>query len=1075
MKVKTLAASAIVLSTMQLMTAPSASALQTPKWRITSVSTPTDVKAGDEQDEVIVSAVNVGGAATDGSAVTITESLPAGITAGSARGTDEFAELPLACSTETRATVSCTDSATVDPGDELLVRVPIQIAPNAATSDDESSVVGGGAEGTASVGAIIVSSTQAEFGLVRGGTAIALSSMEAGGHPNLTTLFSLNTREFAEVPAESKDVEFNAPVGLVGDAVGFPRCPINSVLNGGNGGVPLCPADTVVGTAIVTITSASLLGRDLPFSVPVYNVAPAPGEPVAFAFKAQIVNVRLDTSVLSDGDYGVRVTAANISEGAQTLAASVTVWGVPAEHNGAGRDHVGRPEPLGGIDVGAARVPLLTNPTQCATPLTATLATDSWQEPGTFQTQETELGLLTGCDKVPFTSSMSMVPDKLEAGAPAGYDFDLTIDRAQDAAPEEMAASDVKDVTALLPVGAVISPSAATGLAACLDEQFFGPEANRGLSQPATAGACPPESQIGTVRIKTPALEEALQGNVYLGAPVCNPCTPSDAQSGRMVRLFVQATSEGEGGIVIKLEGTASINQQSGQITATFKDNPQLPFNEFKLKLSGGPRATLANPSVCGPTTTSADLTPWSTPFTLDSVPTSTFDVTGCQPPQFDPSFTAGTTNNQAGAFSPFTVSFGRGDADQDLAGIQMQLPPGLLGMVSSVPLCREPQATEGTCGPESAIGSTQVLTGPGSEPFLVTGGQVFLTEGYKGAPYGLSIVVPAKAGPYTLSGTTGTGLVVVRAAINVSSSTAALIITSDPLPTILDGIPLALKVVNVTINRPGFTFNPTSCTKTVIGATLASTEGASAADTSSFQVTNCAALAFKPAFAVSTSAKTSKADGASLDAKVTYPPGSQGTEANIARVQVDLPKQLPPRLTTLQKACTAAVFEADPADCPAASVIGVAKASTPVLPVMLTGPVYFVSHGGEAFPSLVMILQGDGVRVDLIGATFINNAGITSSTFKSVPDVPISSFELYLPEGRYSALAANLPAKDKNSFCRQKLTMPTAFVAQDGAETHESTPIAVAGCARAKVKKRRAKKKNPRQAGQTRSARGTK
>ncbi|HEY5045035.1 MAG TPA: hypothetical protein VII53_04190 [Solirubrobacteraceae bacterium] len=636
---------------------------------------------------------------------------------------------------------------------------------------------------------------------------------------------------------------------------------------------------------------------------------------------------------------------------------------------------------------------------------------------------------------------MSMIPDTFEAGAPAGYDLDLTVHREQDFEPEGVAAADVKDVTAVLPVGTVISPSAATGLAACSDEQFFGPDEKRGLSQPATVGACPRGSQIGTVRIKTPALEEALQGNVYLGAPLCDPCSPADAQSGRMVRLFVQATSEGEGGIVVKLEGTASINQQSGQITATFKDNPQLPFSDFKMSLTGGPRATLANPSVCGPATISADLTPWSTPFTLDSAPTSTFNVTGCPPPQFDPSFTAGTTNNQAGAFSPFTVAFGRTDADEDLSRIQMQLPPGLLGTVASVPLCHEPQAALGTCANESLIGHTQVLTGPGAQPFLVTGGQVFLTEGYKGAPYGLSIVVPAKAGPYTLSGTTGTGVVVVRAAISVDPHSAALTITSDPLPTILDGIPLQLKVANVTIDRAGFTLNPTSCNKMAIAGTVTSTQGASANESSSFQVTNCAALAFKPRFVVSTSHKTSKANGASLDAKVTFPGAAQGTEANIARVKVDLPKQLVSRLTTLQRACRAATFAANPASCPPESVIGIARTTTPIVPGTLTGPVYFVSHGGEAFPDLEVLLQGDGVRVDLVGSTFISKQGITSSTFKNVPDVPISSFELYLPEGRYSALAAN------GNLCTSKLAMPTEFVAQSGVTIHQSTKISVTGC----------------------------
>jgi hypothetical protein len=748
------------------------------------------------------------------------------------------------------------------------------------------------------------------------------------------------------------------------------------------------------------------------------------------------------------------VTGANLTEGASDIATTITFWGVPADHNGPGPDfagvNLGESEEawlsFGGPGVEQTRVALLSNPSQCSSPLTGILETDSWEAPGpgVFATESTSLGTDTGCGQLSFKPGVSMLPDTLEAGAPAGYSFDLSV--PQNTEPEGLATPDVRRTSVTLPAGTVISPSAADGLGDCSNEQF---ELHSGVP-----GHCPRDSQVGTVSIKTPALEERLNGEVFLASPECNPCTPADAQGGRMIRLFVQVVSEGEDGIIVKLEGTGQVNQQTGQLTTTFNETPQLPFSEFQLKLQGGERATLANPRTCGEVATTADLTPWSTPFTPDATPTSTFDVDeNCFGAQFDPSFTAGTTSNQAGGFSPFTLSFGRSDSDEFLNGVQVKMPPGLLGMLSKVKLCEEPQANAGTCGPESEIGETTVETGPGADPFLVTGGKVYITGPYKGAPYGLSIVVPAVAGPYTLSGTTGNGTVVNRSAISVNPETAALTVTSDPLPTELDGIPLQLRLVNVTINRPEFTFNPTSCNKMGVGGTLTSTEAASANTTSSLQVTNCQALKFKPKFTVSTSGKTSKVKGASLDAKVTYPNTGQGTEADIAKVKVDLPKQLPSRLTTLQKACLAAVFDANPANCPAASVIGIAKVSTPVLPVQLTGPVYFVSHGGEAFPSLTVVLQGDGVRVDLVGATFISKAGITSTTFKTVPDTPFSSFELYLPEGKYSALAAN------GNLCTSKLAMPTAFTAQNGTEIHESTKIAVTGCAKAKKATRKKKK----------------
>jgi hypothetical protein len=1062
-----------------LFSATSASAETTgPVWKILSVSTPTNFKAGDStgDDSFLVTATNVGGASTDGSPITISDSLPPELTVTEVFGTDAYKdavghaerergtphERPGGMSCSTSPVPNCTRSTRVDPGDTLFVTISVDVASNVSPGVPNVVTVSGGGAASVSVSdPVSIGSALPEYGVAPGGLFAATSTNQAGAHPNVTTAFFLNTvtlggPAFEAVPVVTpKDVRFDLPPGLVGTTVGMARCTMAEVIDESR-----CPMDTMVGTA--TIVAFGDAGR-LVLTVPVFNIAPAPGEPAAFGLNAVLFAARLDTSVLSDGNYGVRVSSPDITEGANTYATSITIWGVPADHNGPGLDRAARNleagevaegeiEPLneiafGGPGVEQTRVPLLTNPSQCSAPLEGVLSTDSWEAPGpgVFASASTSMGTATGCGLLSFKPSASMLPDTLEAGAPAGYAFDLSL--PQNTEPEGLATPDVKRTSVSLPLGTVISPSAADGLGDCTDGQF-------GLHA-GVPGGCPRDSQVGTVRSKTPALEEALTGEVYLAAPLCDPCSPADAQDGRMVRLFLQLVGEGESGIVVKQELTGQINQQTGQFTATDGEVPEVPFSDLKLTLGGGERATLANPRSCGAATTTADVTAWSTPFTPDATPASTFDVDeNCFGARFDPSFVAGTTSNQAGDFSPFTLSFGRSDSDEFLNGLQLRMPPGLLGMLSKVTLCGEPQAAQGTCGEGSLIGEASVETGPGADPFLVTGGKVYITGPYKGAPYGLSIVVPAKAGPYTLSGTTGNGTVVNRSAISVNPETSALTVTSDPLPTELDGIPLQLRLVNVTINRPEFTFNPTSCGKLAANGTLTSTEAASAGVSSPFQATNCGALKFQPKFAVATSGKTSRATGASLDAKVTYPNASQGSYANIAKVKVDLPKQLPSRLTTLQKACLAATFDANPANCPAASVVGIVRASTPVLPVQLTGPVYFVSHGGEAFPSLVIVLQGNGVRVDLTASTFISKAGITSSTFNSIPDVPVSSFELYLPEGKDSALAAN------GTLCTSKLTMPTAFVAQNGTEIHESTKVAVTGCPKAK----KASKKKPKE-----------
>jgi hypothetical protein len=515
-------------------------------------------------------------------------------------------------------------------------------------------------------------------------------------------------------------------------------------------------------------------------------------------------------------------------------------------------------------------------------------------------------------------------------------------------------------------------------------------------------------------------------------------------------------------GVVLKIAGELQLDPSTGQITTVFDENPQLPFSDLKLHFFGGPRAELATPESCGLFTTTSEAMPWSFPDSGPlATPSDTYVIDEACPSGFNPSFSGGSTNLQAGAYTSFVASFSRSDSDQEFGGLSVNLPPGLLANVGSVPLCTEAQVHETEhdgvekCPASSQVGTVRAGAGPGPNPLFVPG-KVFLTGPYNGGPYGLAVVVPADPGPFNF------GLVVVRQSLRIDPYTAAATDVSDPFPTRLDpvspsgrtnGIPIRLRRVDVEINRPGFAFNPTNCGKLKVGGAITSNQGSSSALAVPFQVTNCANLKFAPKFSVSTSAKTSRANGASLTAKLSYPNAPRGTQANIGRVKVDLPKQLPSRLTTLQKACTSAQFNANPGGCPAGSIIGHAVVHTPILAGALSGPAIFVSHGGEEFPSLTIILQGDGVTVDLVGATYINKAGVTSTTFKTVPDTPFSTFELTLPQGKDSALAAN------GNLCADKLVMPTAFVAQNGAEIHQSTKIGVTGCPKAKKAKHKAKK----------------
>jgi hypothetical protein len=421
-------------------------------------------------------------------------------------------------------------------------------------------------------------------------------------------------------------------------------------------------------------------------------------------------------------------------------------------------------------------------------------------------------------------------------------------------------------------------------------------------------------------------------------------------------------------------------------------------------------------------------------------------------------------------------LSFSRQDTEQEITGLSAMLPPGLLANLAGVPRCSDGDANAGSCPEASRIGTVNVGAGAGDPVFLKGG--IYLTGPYNGGPFGEAVIVPAIAGPFNL------GNVVVRGSIRIDPVTAQASVVSDPFPRFVGstGVPTDVRRVDVVLDRPGFSFAPTGCEPSSIPATLTGAGGAVASVSSPYQAVNCPDLSFHPSFTASTQGNgTFNHNGASLDVKIATSQGphspSTSGEANIRKVEVQLPKRLPARLTTLQKACTEAQFATNPAGCPAASDVGTATAHTPILASPLSGPAYLVSHGGEAFPDLVLILQGEGITLHVTGHTQIKH-GITYSRFETVPDAPISSFELNLPESPTSALAAteSLCSNTRTVTVRKRvlvhrngharhvtrsvqrqvaepLDMPTKITAQNGAVLEQSTKIAVTGCAKTAVK----------------------
>jgi hypothetical protein len=1058
-----------------------------PWWSLTSGSRPSELPA-EGVGEVVVTAQDVGDADAVGGAspVKIVDVLPEGLEAvgieGIAGGEPPGGHLNRGSVSCSLKTLTCIFSGTLPAYEQIEVVVSVKALAGASSGEENAvSVSGGGATGIKMLSRPISVGDALKFGIEEyrvipenvGGSI----DTQAGSHPfQISSVLTLNQTFFKEgrlngepgAVALPKDLVGELPAGLVGNPTPIKQCTqtqFDTKIGNAAGAPNECPQQTVVGVTTVAFTSP-----DLGFFVatqPIFNLEPLAGEPARFGFEvAGVVPVYLDASVRTGGDYGVTLSSSNIIQIDSLKSFKLTFWGVPGDprHNDQRGQECLNGEP--GCEPLVENNPpaFLMMPTSCEQPFETTAQGDSWAAAGIPSeraepvTYRLPVGL-DGCNHLPFSPRISVAPDVPDASTPTGLTVDVHVPQESALYPEGLAESSVKNITVALPEGVAVNPAGADGLEACSEDQIgylpsesappsvlrFTPD----LGEPFCANG----SKIGMVTIHTPLLPNPLQGAVYLASQDANPF-------GSLIAMYVVA-QDSASGTLVKLPGQVH-STETGQLITTFEDNPELPFEDAELHFFGGERAPLATPAHCGTYTTTSSLAPWS--GNAPSTPSSTFQITsgpnGSSCPgavlPFSPTLASGTMNINAGAFTPLTTTLSREDGQQSISSVTLHYPSGVSGLLSGVKLCGEAQANAGTCGAESEIGETVVSVGLGGDPFSVTGGKVYITGPYRGAPFGLSIVNPAKAGPFDLQEGRP---VVVRAKIEVDPHTAALTITTDPpgsphaIPTIIEGIPLQIKHVNVLVNRPGFTFNPTNCDPQTITGAVDSAEGASSPVSDAFQVTNCASLKFAPKFAVSTSAKTSKADGVTLSVKLSYPDSAQGAfdgpegdYTNIARVKVELPKQLPSRLDTLQKACPSAQFEANPAGCPAASIVGHAKATTPLIPVPLEGPAYFVSHGGEAFPSLIIVLQGYGVTVDLVGSTFINEkTGVTSSTFKTVPDAPVGSFELTLPEGRYSALAAN------TNLCKTKLAMPTEFLAQNGAEIHEITKIAVTGCPKAK------------------------
>ena len=877
------------------------------------------------------------------------------------------------------------------------------------------------------IGALLASCAAAdpsEYGIKSAGATA--STNQAGAHPDFTFDFELKREGPAGfLPATTRDITIELPPGLLGNPNAAHKCSAAQLV-----GTDLtdksnktgCPQDSQIGVTEVQLFNAGGLSG---FLEPVFNMDSPGGDTVArLGLIADVLPVFIDLHLRSEGDYGATATIQGASSLIPLLSARTTTWGVPAAKSHDGQritayeaiENNGTPEtPTGRRESGLAPAPFMVNPTRCGVPREVKVTATSYALPDRPAFKTAPMPPVTGCGALGFKPKLTLVPTSREAAEPTGLDADLTI--PQDESPESLSTSQLRYAKVTLPEGVTIASGAANGLEACS-------EAQAGYGAPG-ASHCPDAAKIGSAEIDSPALSRTIDGAVYQRTPV----------KGSLFRVWLVAD---ELGVHLKLPGEIHLDPNTGQISTVFEGTPQAegipqaPVREFKLHFFGGSRGPLAAPRACGTYLAQYEFRPWSGgPPAKESAP-MTFNQ-GCDTGGFAPKLSAWPKSPVAGAFSPFTAELTRESGEQNLEGLEVVPPPGLLAKLAGVTVCDGAAAASGQCPSSSQVGSVAVASGPGPDPLWIPQPgkdptAVYLSGPYKGAPYSLVVRVPAQVGPFDL------GNVVSRAAIRVDPETARVSVTADPLPQILEGVPVSYREVQVEMDRPGFTLNPTSCKSMSVGATVTSDGGAVATPSSPFEVSGCSDLGFKPTLSLRLKGKTNRGAHPALRGVLKARAG----DANIARAQVALPHSEFLDQAHIRTICTRVQFAAG--RCPRGSVYGHARAFTPLLDLPLEGPVYLRSSNHQ-LPDLVVALKGQ-IEVDAVARIDSINGGIRT-TFQAIPDAPLSKVVLTMQGGKKGLLV------NSRNLCKAPSRAQVSLDAHSGKSASQS-PLLQNDCTKA-------------------------
>jgi hypothetical protein len=1054
-----------------------------PAWKLNLISTPTNFSPGSsDANEYILTATNVGAAPTTGE-ITLSANLPVGLTpAATSSG--------LSCNIIAQ-TVTCTTSAPLSPSSGLGVGIEVEVAslPNGSVLTSSAEVEGGGAASIQETATTTIDSSPAGFGFLAGnaGLIAPLTDLDgspvtqAGSHPYQ---FIVDVGFPSERPGNFdsltgaghlQDFILDLPRGMIGNPAVLPtRCTEAQLISQGT---PGCPESSQVGTIAVL---SNLGGLPFTYYHPLYSMVPPPGAPAAFSFDAVGAGIfpHIIADVRSDSDFGLSAGVSDI------LALNYhSVFGTQAQlwsdASSSSHDSV-RGNCIKSGDTCPADEPqteaFFNLPTDCpGQPSVTRASATSWEEPDVVKEASYESADLSGnpttvsgCNQLAYEPTITSTPTTNLAESPSGLDFHLH--QPQDFGLDGLATAVAKDITVTLPEGMTLNPAAADGIEGCDAEQI-------GLSTPIGQSpahfskeppSCPQASKLGRLEVRTPVLaqynaEEKVERDPETGKPIPDPlfgsvylAEPFDNPFDSLLAIYLTVEDE-QAGIFAKVPGEITADPNTGQLVTTFSESPQLPLEDVDVHFYAGARAPLITPPLCSNHTTTTTMRPWSTPEVPDAHPSDSFETnaspsggqcaTSLGAAPNNPAFNAGTIDPQAGAYSPFVMKLTREDASQRLVGVEATLPPGLIGKLAGLAKCPEAQIAAAkarevvnqgavelaspSCPASSEVGTVDVSAGAGPTPLYVKA-HAYMAGPYKGAPLSLAIITPAVAGPFDL------GAVVTRVALELNPRNAQIHAVSDPIPTILEGIPLDVRGAFIKLDRPGFTLNPTSCDPMAIDALANTIPGQSASLRSPFQVGGCSGLGFKPKLLMRLKGGTKRGAHPAFQATYTPRPG----DANVKNLVVRLPRSAFLDQGHIRTICTRVQFAADA--CPAGAQYGAITAWTPLLEEPLQGPVYLRSSDNK-LPDLVFDLHG---VVDIEVATRIDSVkGGIRASIESAPDAPLTKVVLNM-QGQKKGLIVN-----SRNICVGKNRADVKLDGQNG-KIYDSKPKLKAKCGKKGRKK---------------------